>query len=143
MILLKTAKSGWKRWIIFKKNTVLKVCVKCYMRCKITPWRAVYRTTQLLGTPKENIKFILASSGHIQSLINPPGNPKSRFFTNHALPATTDAWIAGGVETKGSWWDTWADWLIERSGKTKKSPKSLGSAAFAPLAAAPGDYVHG
>jgi polyhydroxyalkanoate synthase len=109
----------------------------------ITPWRAVYRTTQMLGTPRENITFILSSSGHIQSLINPPGNPKARFFTNHALPPTTDEWIAGGAQTMGSWWDTWADWLIERSGKKKKAPRKLGSAAFEPLAAAPGDYVHG
>jgi polyhydroxyalkanoate synthase len=109
----------------------------------ITPWRAVYRTTQMFGTPKANTKFILSSSGHIQSLINPPGNPKSRFFTNDALPVSTDEWAAGGSETKGSWWETWAAWLIERSGKQKKSPKNLGSEDFEPLCAAPGDYVHG
>lgn len=109
----------------------------------ITPWRAVYRTTQLIGTPKDRITFVLSSSGHIQSLINPPGNPKARFFTNPALPATTDEWIAGAAETKGSWWDTWSAWLIERSGKSKKAPKTLGDKAFAPLAPAPGDYVHG
>ncbi|HAH10577.1 MAG TPA: class II poly(R)-hydroxyalkanoic acid synthase [Alphaproteobacteria bacterium] len=109
----------------------------------ITPWRAVYRTTQMIGTPKENIRFVLSSSGHIQSLINPPGNPKARFFMNSGLPASTDEWIAGAGETKGSWWDMWADWLIERSGKTKRSSKKLGSAAFPPLGEAPGDYVHG
>ncbi|HAJ47379.1 MAG TPA: class II poly(R)-hydroxyalkanoic acid synthase, partial [Alphaproteobacteria bacterium] len=91
----------------------------------ITPWRAVYRTTQMIGTPKENIRFVLSSSGHIQSLINPPGNPKARFFMNSGLPASTDEWIAGAGETKGSWWDMWADWLIERSGKTKRSSKKL------------------
>lgn len=109
----------------------------------ITPWRAVYRTTQLIGTPKERITFVLSSSGHIQSLINPPGNPKARFFTNPALPATTDEWIAGAGETKGSWWDTWSAWLIERSGKSKKAQKVLGTKDYPALAPAPGDYVHG
>src|SRR3712207_9480453 len=39
----------------------------------ITPWYGCYRTTQLLSGPST---FVLSSSGHIQSLVNPPGNPK-------------------------------------------------------------------
>ncbi|MBI1211891.1 MAG: alpha/beta fold hydrolase [Alphaproteobacteria bacterium] len=107
----------------------------------ITPWRAVYRTTQLLGS--KNIDFILSSSGHIQSLINPPGNPKARFFTNKALPPTPDEWVQGASETKGSWWDTWAAWLQERSGEQKPAPKKLGTPTYKPLGPAPGTYVHG
>jgi len=107
----------------------------------ITPWRAVYRTTQLLGS--KNIEFILSSSGHIQSLINPPGNPKARFFTNKALPPTPEEWVQGAGETKGSWWDTWAAWLQERSGEQKAAPKKLGTPTFKPLGPAPGTYVHG
>ncbi len=107
----------------------------------ITPWRAVYRTTQLLGS--KNIDFILSSSGHIQSLINPPGNPKSRYFTNKALPPTPEEWVQGASETKGSWWDLWASWLQERSGEQKPAPKKLGSTKYKPLGPAPGTYVHG
>ena len=49
----------------------------------------------------------------------------------------------GASETKGSWWDTWAAWLQERSGEQKPAPKKLGTPTFKPLAAAPGTYVHG
>jgi polyhydroxyalkanoate synthase len=44
----------------------------------ITPWKACYRTTQLIGSP--NVEFILSQAGHIQSLLNPPGNPKAKYF---------------------------------------------------------------
>ncbi|MBI1238887.1 MAG: alpha/beta fold hydrolase [Alphaproteobacteria bacterium] len=106
----------------------------------ITPWRAVYRTTQLMGG---DITFILSSSGHIQSLINPPGKPKARFFTNPALPASPDEWAAGASDNKGSWWETWADWLIARSGESVPAPKRLGGPGFKPLDPAPGLYVLG
>src|SRR6202034_4204622 len=39
----------------------------------LTAWRACYAATQLFGGRS---KFVLSSSGHIQSLVNPPGNPK-------------------------------------------------------------------
>ncbi|MEO0981317.1 MAG: alpha/beta fold hydrolase [Pseudomonadota bacterium] len=107
----------------------------------ITPWKACYRTTRLLGS--ENIEFILSSSGHIQSLINPPGNPKAKFFRNTRIAPTADEWAATAEETPGSWWTTWADWLRERSGETKVAPKSLGNKAFPPLCSAPGEYVFG
>ena len=40
----------------------------------LTPWTGCYRTTQLLSGPST---FVLSYSGHIQSLVNPPGNPKA------------------------------------------------------------------
>ena len=42
----------------------------------LCPWQSCYRTTQLLGGDS---RFILSTSGHIASLVNPPGNPKSTF----------------------------------------------------------------
>lgn len=95
----------------------------------------------MLGS--KDIKFVLSSSGHIQSLINPPGNPKARFFTNPNLPASTDEWVAGASETKGSWWETWLEWLQDHAGGKKPTPKKLGSPAFKPIVAAPGAYVLG
>ena len=76
----------------------------------ITPWKAVYRSMKLLGS--ENKTFILSSSGHIQSLINPPGNPKARFFTNPSLPDDVEQFPNGASQTAASWWDTWAGWLF-------------------------------
>ena len=105
----------------------------------ITPWKACYRTTQLLGS--ENIEFTLSNSGHLQSLLNPPMNPKAQYFKNDNLDATADEWADNAELVKGSWWPRWAEWLGERSGKLKTAPKSLGSESFPPLYPSPGKYV--
>ncbi len=107
----------------------------------ITPWMACYRTTKLLGS--DNINFVLSNSGHIQSLLNPPGNPKSRYFSNPDLSGTAEEWAAQAEEKAGSWWVEWADWLQDRSGPMKAVPKHMGSEAFPPLVDAPGEYVFG
>ncbi len=106
----------------------------------ITPWKACYRTTQMLGGKKE---FVLSNSGHIQAILNPPGNPKAKYFVNDALPATADEWAASASEVQGSWWERWAKWLGERSGETVPRPKKLGNRKYKSTDAAPGTYVLG
>jgi polyhydroxyalkanoate synthase subunit PhaC len=106
----------------------------------ITPWKACYRTTGMLGGKKE---FVLSNSGHVQAIVNAPGNPKARYFTSGSLPPTADEWLAGATENEGSWWEHWAAWLRERSGPEVAAPRELGSRAYRVLAAAPGEYVHG
>ncbi|MEN9873215.1 MAG: hypothetical protein RL186_112 [Pseudomonadota bacterium] len=108
----------------------------------ITPWKACYRTTQLLGS--QNIEFILSQSGHIQALLNPPGNPKAKFYRNTQSakpPATTDEWMAGAHEVAGSWWPLWGEWLKERSGPLKPAPKALGNKDYPVGDPAPGRYA--
>ena len=104
----------------------------------ITPWRACYRTTQLLGG---EIDFILSNSGHIQSMLNPPGNPKAKYFVGQDYKPNPEEWFKNSEEIGGSWWDRWADWLSERGGDDKPSPKQLGSNRFVAGDAAPGTYV--
>lgn len=106
----------------------------------ITPWKACYRNTKLFGG---NVEFILSNSGHIQSLLNPPGNPKAQYFTNPDILDDADEWLAKAQPQQGSWWPRWIDWLSERSGEQKKAPKSLGVKAYPPLVKAPGEYVFG
>lgn len=106
----------------------------------ITPWRAAYRNTKLFGG---KIDFILANSGHIQALLNPPGNPKSKFFTNPDLPDNPDEWLGGGEEHAGSWWPHWSEWLGAHAGAKKKAPKTLGNKAHPVTSKAPGEYVFG
>lgn len=105
----------------------------------ITPWKACYRTTQLIGS--KNIEFILSHSGHIQALLNPPGNPKAKYYRNPGKPPeTTDQWMAGAEQHEGSWWPRWGEWMIARSGAEKAAPKALGSKAHPPGDPAPGRY---
>jgi polyhydroxyalkanoate synthase len=105
----------------------------------ITPWKACYRTTGLLGSDK--IEFVLSNSGHIQSLLNPPGNPKAKYFANPKLEATADEWAAGAEEVAGSWWTRWAEWLHEHGGEMVPAPKQQGSEKFPALYDSPGKYV--
>jgi polyhydroxyalkanoate synthase len=107
----------------------------------ITPWKAVYRIAGLIGSP--NVEFILSQSGHIQALLNPPGNPKAKYFkSNKRPPPSVDEWLANDAhEHAGSWWPLWLDWLQKRSGVVAAAPKSLGSRKHPAGDAAPGLYV--
>lgn len=104
----------------------------------ITPWKACYASCKLMGG---HVDFVLSSSGHIQSIINPPGNPKARFYTNANAADTADAFVEGATEHKESWWDYWRNWLEERSGGLKPAPKALGNRKHPAGEKAPGTYV--
>jgi polyhydroxyalkanoate synthase len=104
----------------------------------LTPWKGCYRTTQLLGG---ETTFVLSHSGHIASLVNPPGNPKAHYWTGAAPGPDPDAWLAGAEKHQGSWWDAWADWVLARAGEERDAPEGLGSPAHPVLDPAPGRYV--
>jgi polyhydroxyalkanoate synthase subunit PhaC len=104
----------------------------------ITPWRGVYRATQLFGGATE---FVLSSSGHIQSIINPPGNTKATYFVNASEAADADTWLAGAKRMTGSWWDHWRQWLVERSGAPVSAPVNVGNERHTKIVDAPGTYV--
>ncbi len=108
----------------------------------ITPWKATYRSTQLFGS--KDVTYVLSQSGHMQAILNPPGNPKAKYFIQKKkgkLPETADKWLQGTEETKGSWWPYWMEWLQKRSGKPKAAPAALGDKTHKPLDPAPGLYV--
>jgi polyhydroxyalkanoate synthase len=104
----------------------------------LVPWRGAYATTALLGGDST---FILSGGGHIQHLVNPPGNPKARYRTGPTPGGDPDAWLAAAELAEGSWWGHWASWVHERSGAFRRAPASLGSREFPPLEPAPGSYV--
>ena len=75
----------------------------------ICPWQSCYRSTQLLGG---SAKFVLSTSGHIASMVNPPSNPKATFQTAASNPADPQpmagaggdrARAAGGLTTHPGW----------------------------------------
>jgi polyhydroxyalkanoate synthase subunit PhaC len=98
----------------------------------IAPWRSTYRTTQLASGPSQ---YVLSFSGHIASMVNPPGNPKSWYATRKDSPAGPDEWLAGAEREHGTWWTHWLKWAEERSGD-RVAPPSL-----RPGEPAPGRYV--
>jgi polyhydroxyalkanoate synthase len=104
----------------------------------ITPWKACYRNIRLFGG---EVDFVLSNSGHLQSLLNPPGNPKAMYYANADHPARADRWLEGAESIKESWWLRWDKWLSERSGEMKAAPKTLGNKAYPPLSQAPGEYI--
>lgn len=108
----------------------------------ITPWKATYRSTQLFGS--KNVTYVLSQSGHMQAILNPPGNPKAKYYVQTKkgkLPETADEWLQGTEEVKGSWWPFWMEWIQARSGGKKPAPADVGSKAHPPLESAPGLYV--
>jgi polyhydroxyalkanoate synthase len=104
----------------------------------LTAWKACYATTRLLGGDS---RFALSSSGHIQSLVNPPGNPKMSVTIAPATVADPDEWLTKAEPTSGSWWGPWAAWVAARSGGRHPAPSSLGSAKHPAGDPAPGRYV--
>jgi polyhydroxyalkanoate synthase subunit PhaC len=104
----------------------------------ITPWKGVHRTAQIMG---DGTTFVLSNSGHLQSLLNPPTNPKASFQVGSVNSAGPDAFLATAEKQKGSWWLNWRDWLHARSGEEIRVSKSLGNARYPVIAPAPGTYV--
>jgi polyhydroxyalkanoate synthase subunit PhaC len=119
-----------------------KVDVDAYVTAGIAdhicPWQSCYRTTQLVGGRS---RFILSTSGHIASLVNPPTNPKASFQVAPQTPPDPEQWLASAEKQKGSWWPDFTSWLAERTGDEVDAPSSLGSAELPPLTDAPGTYV--
>jgi polyhydroxyalkanoate synthase len=120
-----------------------KVGVDAYVIAGVTdhlcPWQSCYRTTQMLGGP---VKFVLSTSGHIASMVNPPDNRKAAFRTAPSNPASADEFMAVAEMVPGSWWLDYSSWLGERSGGQRKSPRQLGREGYQVQGPAPGTYVH-
>ena len=104
----------------------------------LCPWQSCYRSTQLLGGRS---RFVLSTSGHIASLVNPPGNPKATFQVAGETPADPQEWLASAETVQGSWWPDFMTWLGERSGEEIPAPTALGGGGLTELADAPGTYV--
>ena len=120
-----------------------KVTVDAYVVGGVTdhicPWQATYRSARLLGS-KDN-RYVLSTSGHIQALVNPPGNPKASYRAGPADAEDPAQWLESAQKLSDSWWVDFIGWLAERSGPEVDAPKTLGGDGFPPLGPAPGSYV--
>jgi polyhydroxyalkanoate synthase subunit PhaC len=104
----------------------------------IAPAKSVLYGSQFFGGP---VKYVLAGSGHIAGVINPPGKPKYQYWTGGKPGgANVEAWMKTAKEHPGSWWPDWLDWLKAQDDKTVPARK-VGSAKLKPREDAPGSYV--
>ena len=104
----------------------------------IVPWRSAYRTAALVGG---DVTFVLAASGHIAGVINPPLARKRNYWKNDLLTEAADDWLARAQSVPGAWWPHWYAWLDGHRGPLRTKPRSAGSAQYPPLGPAPGNYV--
>ena len=118
-----------------------KVTVPAYfLSCRedhIAPWVSTYRGAKLLGGKN---RFVLAASGHIAGVVNPPEGGKYNHFINDELPETAESWFAGATEVAGSWWPDWQRWVTSLDSETVKARKP-GAGKLKALGPAPGEYV--
>ncbi len=106
----------------------------------IAPAESVWKLTQLFAGP---LKFVLAGSGHIAGVVNPPAAGKYQYWTNPGAHTTLADFVAGATETKGSWWPDWVEWLRALGAETVAADGARlpGEGALEAIGDAPGDYV--
>ena len=102
----------------------------------IAPWRSTYAATRLYRGP---IRFVLAMSGHIAGVVNPPAANKYGYFTGE-LAATPEAWLESATAHDGSWWPDWDAWVSAHDGG-ETEPREPGAGALPVIEDAPGRYV--
>ncbi len=118
-----------------------KVRVPVYLQSSkedhIAPYKSVYKATRHYSGP---ITFMLAGSGHIAGVINPPAANKYYYYTNPEVPEDVEDWIKGAEWHEGSWWPHWHQWLYRKSGP--KVPACIpGEGGLPAIEDAPGSYV--
>ena len=100
----------------------------------IAPWLATYANTYHIGGDKT---FVLAGSGHIAGVINPPSAHKYNYWLNDHLVQDPEEWLAHARSVDGSWWNHWRNWVGQQSKMQipaiTPTDKGLGNA--------PGSYV--
>ncbi|HLB81176.1 MAG TPA: class I poly(R)-hydroxyalkanoic acid synthase [Dongiaceae bacterium] len=103
----------------------------------IAPWTSTYAATQLYAGP---VRFVLAASGHIAGVVNPPAAAKYNYWTNGKLPKDPEAWLKIARQEPGSWWPEWGKWIAEFAGGTAPARRP-GDGRLAAIEDAPGSYV--
>ncbi len=106
----------------------------------IAPAESVWAITHHFRGP---LRFVLAGSGHIAGVVNPPSSGKYQYWTNDAPASSLAEFVAGATETRGSWWPDWLAWLRARGELTVPATGSRvpGEGSLPAIEPAPGSYV--
>lgn len=106
----------------------------------IAPPESVWKIMNHFAGPK---RFLLAGSGHIAGVVNPPAAMKYQYWVNDHPSRTLESFIEGAEEHKGSWWPDWIEWLKAQNPKTidAKGARIPGKGKLKAIEDAPGRYV--
>ena len=104
----------------------------------IVPWKSAYMTRSLMGG---ETRFVLAASGHIAGVINPPKRNKRSHWLTDDPTLDSQRWLEAAAEQPGSWWPDWDQWMKARSNGVKTAAAQLGNDQYRPIEPAPGSYV--
>jgi polyhydroxyalkanoate synthase subunit PhaC len=103
----------------------------------IAPARSAFTGAKCFGGP---VRYVMAGSGHIAGVVNPPGKPKYQYWSGGPPEGKFDDWVAKAKETPGSWWPDWLAWLTAQAPE-KVAARKPGNGKLKPLCDAPGEYV--
>jgi polyhydroxyalkanoate synthase len=103
----------------------------------IAPALSVFIGSQCFGGP---VDYIVAGSGHIAGVVNPPSKVKYQYWTGGAPEGSYGDWIAKASEHAGSWWPHWFKW-VEQQAPKRVAARVPGSGKLPALEDAPGSYV--
>jgi polyhydroxyalkanoate synthase len=106
----------------------------------IAPAESVWRLTGQFSGP---MRFVLAGSGHIAGVVNPPAARKYQYWTNEGAADSLESFLNGAEEHPGSWWTDWAAWLESIAGTRVKATgkRKPGGRGDTVIEDAPGRYV--
>ena len=105
----------------------------------IAPAKSVLFGSQFFGGP---VKYVLAGSGHIAGVVNPPGKTKYQYWTGgKPTGSNVDEWLKKATEHPGSWWPDWLKWLKSHDAKKPIAARKIGGGKLKPMEDAPGSYV--
>jgi polyhydroxyalkanoate synthase len=104
----------------------------------IVPWKSAFRSKDLV---RGEARFVLAASGHVAGVINPPARNKRSHWLNDDLESDPQGWFDAAEERPGSWWPDWNVWLKRYSEGVIPAPDKPGNAQYSPIEPAPGRYV--
>jgi len=103
----------------------------------IAPARSVFTGAKCFGGP---VRYVMAGSGHIAGVVNPPAKPKYQFWSGGPPKGDFASWVAAAKETPGSWWPDWAQWVTSQEPE-KVPARKPGEGKLKAIGDAPGDYV--
>lgn len=106
----------------------------------IAPPESVWKLNSIFSGP---VRFVLAGSGHIAGVVNPPSARKYQYWTNDKSADSLEEFVAGSEEHPGSWWTDWLAWLDAHDGERVKAKgkRKPGGKKDKIIEDAPGRYV--